>query len=61
MATLVSHQGATAVSIARTLACVSGTDHVGSDLVRGPIRVFALGIGHGINIDLSNKARYKTS
>ena len=31
VATLINHQGATAVSKARTLACVSGTDHVGSD------------------------------
>ena len=50
---LIRDQGAPAVSLARVLPSVRCTDHVGGDLgFEVGVRAVALGIGHGVHINL---------
>ena len=51
---LIRDQGAPAVSLARVLPSVRSTDHVGGDFRGGVlgVRAGALGIGHGVHINL---------
>ena len=50
----IRDQGAPAVSLARVLSSICSTDHVGGDLRGGVggVRARALGVGHGVHINL---------
>ena len=54
VAPLIGDHGAPAVSLAGVLPNVRSTDHVGGDQTGGVggVRVGALGVGHGVHINL---------